>query len=146
MKHLSLLAALCCLVGLAQAGEVFKWTDAQGRVHFGDKPPKEAADKAQPVEVKTTPVSEAQRKAANDRTAKLKATLGGAGGGSSLDGGQGAGMTGTSASNGDRACQAAWRAYQESQACFQGQRLDNGKLDPSASDKCQAVPEPAPCR
>jgi len=40
MKSLApiLLIAFFCLPGLAGA-EVYRWTDAQGKLHFGDKPP-----------------------------------------------------------------------------------------------------------
>ena len=32
--------ALCMMSGgISRASEVYKWTDAQGRVHFSDKPP-----------------------------------------------------------------------------------------------------------
>jgi len=30
---------LCCLVVLPVSAEVYKWTDAQGRVHYGDRAP-----------------------------------------------------------------------------------------------------------
>jgi hypothetical protein len=33
------IVALCCLVVLPAAAEVYKWTDAQGRVHYGDRAP-----------------------------------------------------------------------------------------------------------
>ncbi|MBS4097282.1 MAG: DUF922 domain-containing protein [Sulfuricella sp.] len=36
---LALLAA-----GAGQAGEIYKWRDAEGRIHFGDKPPAEVAE------------------------------------------------------------------------------------------------------
>lgn len=41
----SRLLASCLLLFLMPAGqaEVFKWTDAQGRVHFSDQPPADAA-------------------------------------------------------------------------------------------------------
>ena len=26
-------------VGLATAGDIYRWTDADGRVHYGDQPP-----------------------------------------------------------------------------------------------------------
>lgn len=35
------------LAGPALAGGVYKWTDAQGNVHFGDKPPDTRAERVQ---------------------------------------------------------------------------------------------------
>ncbi len=40
----ALLALLAILAAPASAaGDVYKWTDAEGRVHFGDRPPADAA-------------------------------------------------------------------------------------------------------
>lgn len=37
------LVALClCVCGAGAWAEVYRWTDADGRVHFGDKPPRDA--------------------------------------------------------------------------------------------------------
>ena len=38
-------------MGNVSAGEVYKWTDAQGHVHFGDRPPDAAAARLQEVPV-----------------------------------------------------------------------------------------------
>jgi hypothetical protein len=40
----SLLALCACLVTAAAPAEVYKWTDAEGRVHFGDRPPQGEAE------------------------------------------------------------------------------------------------------
>jgi len=46
--------AIAALATAAQAAEVYKWTDKDGRVHYGDKP---KAAPAEPVELRpTTPV------------------------------------------------------------------------------------------
>ncbi|MFD2453595.1 DUF4124 domain-containing protein [Ideonella paludis] len=70
-------AMLLCGLALAlcgvQAGELYKWTDAQGKVHFSDKPPKPSVATAKTVEVKVQPVTEAQRQEAQARLARLKA-------------------------------------------------------------------------
>lgn len=42
MKYIMVL--LCCAVaGLAQAGELFRWVDADGKVHYTDQPPPASA-------------------------------------------------------------------------------------------------------
>jgi hypothetical protein len=45
---------LVCASGPSAAAEVYKWTDAEGRVHFGDRPPRSGAD-AVPLSRKTQP-------------------------------------------------------------------------------------------
>ncbi len=39
-----LFALLSCLLAFSASAEVYKWTDAEGRVHFGDKPPDQNAE------------------------------------------------------------------------------------------------------
>lgn len=47
----SIIVALCALLVCAgaAAGDVYKWKDKDGRVHYGDKP---KAEPAQPVEIR----------------------------------------------------------------------------------------------
>lgn len=60
MKNLSctaLLFCLCCAQPPATA-EVYKWTDADGRVHFGDRPPPGDAETVQlPAAATDTPAA-----------------------------------------------------------------------------------------
>ncbi|MFA5241721.1 MAG: glutaredoxin family protein [Sulfuricella sp.] len=43
-----ILVLLCCtLAGLAQAGELFRWVDADGKVHYTDQPPPASAKKVE---------------------------------------------------------------------------------------------------
>lgn len=46
MKNAWLLA-LCLAAGWAQAGEMFRWVDADGKVHYTDQPPPAAAKKVE---------------------------------------------------------------------------------------------------
>jgi predicted secreted Zn-dependent protease len=60
-RALAVLAAVACAAaGSGAAAEVHRWTDADGRVHYGDKPPPGAAAKevAVPASARTPPVSE----------------------------------------------------------------------------------------
>ena len=44
--HTGRLLALALLVSCASAGaDVYRWTDAEGRTHYGDRPPAEGAEK-----------------------------------------------------------------------------------------------------
>jgi len=50
-----LLLAMTSLFTAATTAEIYKWIDADGNVHFGDKPKDpEQADKAEPVELNTS--------------------------------------------------------------------------------------------
>lgn len=40
-----LLLFLLLLGAAAQAGDIYRWTDAQGRTHYGDRPPANGAEK-----------------------------------------------------------------------------------------------------
>ncbi len=40
-----LLLFLLLLGATAQAGDIYRWTDAQGRTHYGDRPPANGAEK-----------------------------------------------------------------------------------------------------
>ncbi len=46
-----------CLGTAAGAGEIYRWTDADGNVHFGDRPPD--PDRADKVEVRPPPADPA---------------------------------------------------------------------------------------
>lgn len=69
MKGL-LIYLILTLPALAQA-EVYRWTDAEGRTHFGDRPPTQAA--SQEVQVQTAPAR--VDNAARDRQQKMNAFL-----------------------------------------------------------------------
>ncbi|HEY9199684.1 MAG TPA: DUF4124 domain-containing protein [Gammaproteobacteria bacterium] len=43
----SSLALCACLLGAVASAEVYKWTDAEGRVHFGDRPPQGQSETVQ---------------------------------------------------------------------------------------------------
>lgn len=49
-----LLLALLALSMTAHA-EMFTWKDAEGRTHFGDQPPPELREQAEPIEAKARP-------------------------------------------------------------------------------------------
>lgn len=61
-KQVVMVVALMCAGFAAFAGEVYKWKDAQGRVHYGDQP----AQGSEKIEVKA-PVSQIQIKRDQDK-------------------------------------------------------------------------------
>ncbi len=70
-KHYLLPAVLFLFMPVVQAGEIYKWTDENGRVHYGDKPLSENAQEVQlgrhpgsglsTTDAPAAPVSEKQR-------------------------------------------------------------------------------------
>jgi uncharacterized FlaG/YvyC family protein len=51
-------------IALSAAAEVYRWTDNEGKTHYGDHPPQEQRSKATPVDIKIAPAgidTEAQR-------------------------------------------------------------------------------------
>jgi hypothetical protein len=63
-----LVLALSSLLGMPLAqGQVYKWVDERGRIHYTDRPPREAAE---PLVLEAGP-SEADRRAAEARAERL---------------------------------------------------------------------------
>ena len=55
--------------GTAAAGEVYRWTDAEGNVHFGDRPPDQ--DRAQKLDLRTRPGDAAAARRRLEREQRL---------------------------------------------------------------------------
>jgi hypothetical protein len=59
MKFIMVL--LCCAVtGLAQAEELFRWVDAEGKVHYTDQPPPASAKKVEEKKLSTSTIETSQ--------------------------------------------------------------------------------------
>lgn len=69
----ALLAALVAASGAAQAGKVYKWTDRNGVVHYGDRPPeaKAAASPVKVIPVQAQPGAMVRLRVENDHGAYL---------------------------------------------------------------------------
>lgn len=70
------LAALCLALWLSPmpaAGETYRWTDENGKVHFSDKPPPEDAAQSERIEVRgPKPIGQGREvEAINERTRRL---------------------------------------------------------------------------
>ncbi|HSC78729.1 MAG TPA: DUF4124 domain-containing protein [Chitinolyticbacter sp.] len=55
MKRTMLILSLCCVAATASA-EIYKWKDADGRIHYSDTPPPDQK-KAKVIDTKAQPVS-----------------------------------------------------------------------------------------
>ena len=49
----ALLLCLACSLALPAVGEIYKWTDSTGKVHYSDKPPAEAKKQEIKVEAQS---------------------------------------------------------------------------------------------
>ncbi|MFP5440817.1 MAG: DUF4124 domain-containing protein [Gammaproteobacteria bacterium] len=66
-----LLAAVFCFPVVAGA-EMYTWKDAEGRTHFGDKPPPEAREQAEEIEAKAyKPGSDEKTREVYQRTNRM---------------------------------------------------------------------------
>ena len=68
-KILRLAASLVCAAIIAPvfADDIYRWVDAQGRVHFGDTPP----DSAERVELESAPAGDPQLQQRRERGQRL---------------------------------------------------------------------------
>ena len=69
-----LIICLLPLLPLAAAGELYRWVDDEGRVHFGDREPEQAAGDAEQVQIEAPkPIGQGtDLKQINERLEKLR--------------------------------------------------------------------------
>jgi len=132
------LAASALLAGAAHAVDVYKWTDSQGVVHYGDRPASGVATTTLSVPGNASAQEQA---AANARLAQDRAKLA-----EPAD-------VGASASRerqknlGGNSCAEAWRQYDVAAACFNANRTANRKgVSANGTATCSQVPEPTCAR
>lgn len=85
MKHAGLISLTCLgmlvLTGHTQAGNIYKWTDAEGNVHYGERPPASGAtqvrirerggvENANAPSNSSTPTTQIDQKAQRDKMIK----------------------------------------------------------------------------
>lgn len=125
---------------------VYKWKDANGRVYYGDKAP---TPKAEPVKLYGGP-SEAEIQAARDRLNAMQAELDAKAAGRRSPDGNASTTAAAPSGDGPRGdesvCEAKWREYNESYACFDPYRLVGGGIRPEGFAKCKQVRQPEPCQ
>lgn len=129
----------------AQSAEVYRWTDAQGRVFYGDRAPegrKSSArvieiDQAPPVraQIATRPAAPSRRAAPTTPEASMQTEPAVIGGSQSLP----------RLADKDARCEAAWARFDESAACFAPYRMGGGKVRPEAYLQCETVMMPSDC-
>lgn len=138
IAHL-LLASALALAATAAHADIYKWTDEQGRVHYGDRPAP-GAPAAERRELQVPELSEAQRQEAIERLERQRARL-------QPPEGEGGAAIATPAAEAspaeqDNSCAAQMRRYNQSQECFAPFRNANGSVKPEAFRYCKDIPEP----
>ncbi|TAG25926.1 MAG: DUF4124 domain-containing protein [Burkholderiales bacterium] len=122
------------------SGEIYRWVDKNGKVQYGTDVPEESRAKARKVDTRSNIVSSQvpasisgapqPMPSADAPTARVPTTA-------------------------REKCEAAWRQYNDSQACFASYRQGTVKglgkksgsnISDEALEKCHSITEPAPCR
>jgi hypothetical protein len=150
----SKLGLAACLAALllalpAQAQQLYRWTDAQGKVHMSDKPPPEGTPGVSKEALPKDEVSPATRKAAQDRAAAEKAKaqqMENTRRAATQPAKPASAVAGAKeAPRNETDCQRQRRLFDESGACWGEFRLANGASRPGALEKCgPPVEDPTP--
>lgn len=136
INALALFAATLCAG--AHAVDVYRWTDSQGVVHYGDHPPSGVA--ASTVSVPDGGDSPEQRAAAAARLDAARAKLAEP---AASDGRYRSRAQPGQIKPAQSSCAAAWRQYDAAQACFDAHRTALGKgVSESGTLACKELPQP----
>lgn len=123
-----------------RVGEIYRWTDSKGRVQYGQSVPEEYRANARKVDTRGNIVS-----------SRVPASISPA---PQPEPGNAAPMPRQPITEREK-CEAAWKQYNEAQACFaqyrQGTvggagRRSGSNVSPEALEKCPVLTEPAACR
>jgi hypothetical protein len=141
------LLLFCVLSLAARAGEVFRWVDENGKVHYGDTIPERYKQQAKKVDAPGAGLTDAQRQEAEARNAKDRAAA------ESLqkaretqpNAPQVAAPPAPDAPKAANECEDQMRKYLQSQDCFAPYRNANGGINPEAFQRCAEVKQPMGC-
>lgn len=141
----------------AWADTVYRWTDEQGRVHYGTQVPERYRGQARAIDTAVPAPTEEERQRAIERAQRDKSRAAALGASAPASASEAARPAEPAASRppakrpaqvpDDRTDCATWqRLYEESQACFAPYRTVRGGTRPEAFERCNDVPEPPPTR
>jgi Domain of unknown function (DUF4124) len=125
---------------LASSGEIYRWVDKNGKVQYGTDVPEESRAKARKVDTRSNIVSSQVPASISGAPQPMPAND--------------AAVARQPISEREK-CEAAWKKYNDSQACFAGYRQGTVKgrgnksgsnISDEALEKCQTVTQPEPCR
>jgi hypothetical protein len=149
MAHrIALLFLLCSASLMALGGEVFKWVDENGKVHYGESVPERYKRNAKKVDLTDVEGSSAQQEEAKARAARDKARA------ESLqrarerqaDAPQPATALPAEVPMAGDECEEQMRKYLESQDCFAPYvNANGGGIKPEAFQHCTEIKQPRGC-
>ena len=132
----------------AGAQQAYKWTDEKGQVHYGDQVPQDKKAVARPIVTEEAP-SEKDRKLAEERLARDKDYL------KKADAASPASAPPVPAAKASAprrpsdpskmTCEEAWKAYNDSYACFDPYRITESRVKLEAFQHCEQVTQPQNC-
>ena len=149
----ALFAALCLssLAG-AQAGDIYRWVDEQGRTHLSDVVPKQYKDTATRIDSTTYELTPEQQRDAAARAARererspempeSRSTSASPQTTPSAPAPSGLVLRPDQAVTASTACKTRWRLFRESEACFGRFNVVGGGIKPEAFEQCQEIPSP----
>jgi hypothetical protein len=150
-KSLALAIALVA-VGAAAAGDVYRWTDDEGRTQVSDTVPEKYRARAKRIDIDKSKPTERERTESLDRTRRDKERAGAME--KSRQGGKEAAQPAASGPSrakqagnpNETPCEKAYREYQESQACYAPfHTATSGGVKEEAFKQCGApVADPSP--
>jgi len=143
------LISVFLIATVAHGGEIYKWKDKDGKIHFGDSSFQAKMQNSEKVKLTGAEISAAQRNEAkeiaerNKRQAADKpvALLDAASAVSAVN--IQASQTITPSQKKRNECQEAWRKFKESQECFGKYALEGGGVNGVAFQHCTDIREPA---
>ena len=138
MKHVVALAvtAALALAGTAGAVDVYKWKDAKGVVHYGDRPAPGVA--AKPVTLPDDALSPEDEAAANERLERARAQLA-----EPVPDDAPPPVVRPRKKSPSSSCVEAWQHFDAAQACYASHRAANGKgVSAAGLAVCRPMPQP----
>lgn len=117
--------------------EIFKWTDEQGHVHYGNQVPEKYQRNSKPTHLNVAPPSTPAQPRYTPNAAELPKAQ--------RKPGVIPAPPPLAASKGESPCEIAQRKYRESDACFAPYRNATGGIKPEAFEHCTEMKEPPPC-
>jgi len=149
MKSVACAIAFMCLG--AAAGDVYRWTDDQGRTQMSDSVPEKYRDRARRIDIDKSKPTEQERTESLNRTQRDKERAGAmektrqGGKEAALPAASGASRAKKAANPNETPCEKAYRQYQESQACYAPFHTATAGLKEDAFKQCgAAVADPSP--
>ena len=130
----------------AYGGEIYKWKDKEGKVHFSDSVPDPYKQQAIAVDLRHATVTAADSDAAKVRLEREKAKA--AEYQSAKDKNNKTANVSNSMPNKNLTsekrdtCEEQWKKYDESYACFNPYRIRNGIIKPEAYQHCTVMAHP----